>query len=1119
MERNKDLPEFSFFDGPPFATGLPHYGHHTAGTIKDVVTRYAHMTGHHVERRFGWDCHGVPVEMVVEKMLKISSRQEVLDMGIAAYNDSCRSVVMKYSSEWERLVTRVGRWIDFDNDYKTMDTPFMESVWWVFGEMFKKGLVYQGFKVMPYSMACATPLSNFEAGLNYQKVNDPAVTVSFPLLEEEGVSFLAWTTTPWTLPSNLALCVHPEMTYVRVHDNVRDEDFILLKDLLDSIYPKPKKKKNKKKGKKKDAADASEEQAAPPAPAYEVVAEFPGADLAGKRYQPLFDFFADDANAENYWQVLTDTYVTAESGTGIVHQAPAFGEDDYRVCMAAGLITKGGDIPCPINFNGVFTDKVGPFAGLNVKDADVPIQAALKEAGRLFKATSINHSYPFCYRTDTPLIYRAVPSWFVNVTALKDRIVANNKETHWVPGFVGAARFHDWLVNARDWAISRNRFWGTPLPIWMSEDGEEVRVISSVAELEEATGITGITDLHRDSVDDMTIPSSREGMPPLKRVSEVFDCWFESGSMPYAQKHYPFENQDAFDGSYFPADFIAEGLDQTRGWFYTLLVISTALFDTAPFKNVIVNGLVLAKDGKKMSKSKQNYPNPETEIIDVYGADALRLYLINSPVVRAEPLKFMTEGVFGVIRDVFNPWYNAQRFFTNYANEVCGKTGREVNMELAATTDNILDKWILSELETLIAFVRSEMEAYRLYTVVPKLVDFIELLTNWWLRLNRPRLKAVESDDDALVALSVLFRVLFKLSVSMAPFTPFLVEDMYKSLKPALPAELVLDSIHYLPFPEADESLRNASVEEAVASMRSVIVLARTLRDQIGQSVKYPLSKMVVIHTNPAVIESLAPVVDYIKQEANVDEFVVETAFVGYVSATLAPNNKRLGPRFGKAWGKMRKKIQNADTETAAAFLANGEVTIDGEVFTSEDAEVVFKKSEGGASADSQAMELAIDGSLLVLLDPTMNEDLLNRGRGRELLSTVQRLRKSAGLEIADVVDVWVSSDAEWMPEVLSVNTNVYLSALRYPIRPMDACPGVAVEVTTLETKIAGATTTIKFTRPVFVPVAQVADNVARMLASLDPSGFENGAVIGFNADGEDVSFVVGQDVVVSSDL
>jgi isoleucyl-tRNA synthetase len=623
---------FTFYDGPPFATGLPHYGHILAGTIKDVVTRYAHQTGHYVERRFGWDTHGLPVEFEVDNTLGIKGPADVHAMGIGKYNDECRSIVMRYASEWKNTIERMGRWIDFENDYKTLYPTFMESEWYVFSELYKKGLVYQGVKVMPFSTGCSTPLSNFEAGQNYKDVPDPAAFVAFPLKDQPNRRLIAWTTTPWTLPSNLALAVHPDLDYVVVKPKNSDVENVLLESALKSLYKKPAE--------------------------YTVVEKFKGSTLKGKQYIPPFSYF-EHLNTGKFYHVLTGTFVTTDQGTGIVHQAPYFGEIDFATCIEHKVITKDMKMICPVDEKGRFTSEVTDFDGQYVKDADKHILKNLKDRGLLVKHESVVHSYPFCWRSDTPLLYKAVPSWFIRVQSMIPELLENNEKTYWVPSFVKEKRFANWLRDARDWAVSRNRFWGTPINLWVSEDMEEIVCPSSIAELEKLTG-TKIDDIHRQHIDHLTIPS-KMGKGDLKRVSEVFDCWFESGSMPYASQHYPFENKEKFEAN-FPADFIAEGIDQTRGWFYTLLVLSTALKGCPPFKNLICNGLVLASDGTKMSKRKKNYPDP-MEVVHKYGADPLRLYLINSPVVRGDNLRFREEGVKDVVKDVFLPWFNAYRFF------------------------------------------------------------------------------------------------------------------------------------------------------------------------------------------------------------------------------------------------------------------------------------------------------------------------------------------------------------------------------------------------------------------------------------------------------------------------
>ncbi|XP_075405943.1 isoleucine--tRNA ligase, cytoplasmic isoform X2 [Tenrec ecaudatus] len=918
LKQSKHRPRFTFYDGPPFATGLPHYGHILAGTIKDIVTRYAHQSGFHVDRRFGWDCHGLPVEYEIDKTLGIRGPEDVAKMGIVEYNNQCRAIVMRYSTEWRSTITRLGRWIDFDNDYKTLYPQFMESVWWVFKQLYDKGLVYRGVKVMPYSTACSTPLSNFESHQNYKDVQDPSVFVTFPLEEDPNVSLVAWTTTPWTLPSNLALCVNPDMQYVKIKDNVKGKLLILMEARLSALY-------------KMDND-------------YEVLERFPGSYLKGKKYRPLFDYFAKYKECGAF-TVLVDNYVKEEEGTGVVHQAPYFGADDYRVCMEFNVIQKDSLPVCPVDASGCFTAEVTDFMGQYVKDADKYIIRMLKERDRLLVASTYTHSYPFCWRSDTPLIYKAVPSWFLRVEHMIDRLLSNNDMCYWVPEFVREKRFGNWLKDARDWAISRNRYWGTPIPLWVSDDFQEVVCVGSVAELEELSR-TKISDLHRESIDHLTIPS-RCGNGPLHRISEVFDCWFESGSMPYAQVHYPFENKKDFE-DVFPADFIAEGIDQTRGWFYTLLVLSTALFGKPAFKNVIANGLVLASDGQKMSKRKKNYPDP-VAVINKYGADALRLYLINSPVVRAENLRFKEEGVRDVLKDVLLPWYNAYRFFIQ--NVLRLQKEEEIpflyNQSTGDVSTNITDRWVLSCMQSLIAFFETEMAAYRLYTVVPRLVKFVDILTNWYVRMNRRRLKGENGKEDCVIALETLFSVLLSLCRLMAPYTPFLTELMYQNLKLLIDPVSVQDkdtmSIHYLLLPHVREELMDKKTESAVLRMQSVIELGRVIRDRRTIPIKYPLKEIVVIHQDLEALKEIKSLEKYIIEELNVRKVTLSTDKTKYgIRLRAEPDHMVLGKRLRGAFKAVMTSIKQLNDEELEKFQQSGTIVVEGHELHKEDIRLIY---------------------------------------------------------------------------------------------------------------------------------------------------------------------------------
>ncbi|KAL2455520.1 tRNA synthetase class I family protein [Abeliophyllum distichum] len=1045
LENTKHFPEYIFYDGPPFATGLPHYGHILAGTIKDIVTRYQSMTGHHVTRRFGWDCHGLPVEHEIDQKLKINSREDVIKMGIGNYNEECRAIVTRYVNEWEKTVVRMGRWIDFKNDYKTMDLNFMESVWWVFSQLFQKGLVYRGFKVMPYSTGCKTPLSNFEANSNYKEVPDPEIMVAFPIIDDpDGACLVAWTTTPWTLPSNLALCVNANFMYLKVRNKVNGKVYMVAESRFTELpLEKPKKgtvgdsenpnSKAKSSGAKVKHTDS-----------YEVLDKCIGSSLVGKKYVPLFDYFKDFSDVA--FRVVSDNYVTDDSGTGVVHCAPAFGEDDYRVCMEHNIISKGENLIVAVDDDGCFTERIVDFSRRYVKAADKDIIQAVKEKGRLVKSGSFTHNYPFCWRSDTPLIYRAVPSWFVAVEKIKDQLLENNKLTYWVPDFVKEKRFHNWLENARDWAVSRSRFWGTPLPIWISEDGDEIVVMDSIDKLEKLSGAK-VTDLHRHNIDHITIPSSRGSeFGVLRRVEDVFDCWFESGSMPYAYIHYPFENVELFENN-FPGHFVAEGLDQTRGWFYTLMVLSTALFGKPAFRNLICNGLVLAEDGKKMSKRLKNYP-PPNEVINDYGADALRLYIINSPVVRAEPLRFKKDGVYGVVKDVFLPWYNAYRFLVQNAKrlEVDGLAPfTPIDHNILQKSSNVLDQWINSATQSLVHFVRLEMDAYRLYTVVPYLLKFLDNLTNIYVRFNRRRLKGRTGEEDCRTALSTLYHVLLTACKAMAPFTPFFTEVLYQNLRKV--GSGTEESVHFCSFPEVEGKEVN-TIEQSVTRMMTIIDLARNIRERHNKPLKTPLKEMVVVHPDAVFLDDIAGKLRvYVLEELNVKSLVPCNDTLKYASLRAEPEFSVLGKRLGKSMGVISKEVKAMSTEDILAFEKAGEVTIATHVLQLSDLKIIrgFRRPD---NVTEEEMDAAGDGDVLVILDLHGDESLFEAGIAREVVNRVQKLRKKAALEPTDMVEVFFKSLDEnktKFQEILESQEHYIRDALGSSLLPSTLIPPHAV--------------------------------------------------------------------------
>lgn len=955
LRQTENSQPYIFYDGPPFATGLPHHGHLVGSILKDAVPRYFTMKGYHVQRRFGWDCHGLPIEHEIDKSLGMSSQEAVEKLGIKGYNDECRKIVQRYTSEWETTINRIGRWVDFENDYKTMEPWYMESVWWVCKQLWDKGLIYQGVKVVPFSTALGTVLSNFEIANNYQEVQDPAVTVLFKLRDMDAW-MSAWTTTPWTLPSNLALCVREDIEYVRAHDKDLGIDIILAKERLEDI------------GKGKNL---------------EVREEMMGKDLVGLKYDPLFDYFAD-LESEGAFTVVADDYVTTESGTGIVHQAPAFGEDDFRIMKNSGIDA----IVCPVDMEGKFTDEVRDYAGMHVKEADKHIIRTLKENGNLYIQDVIVHSYPFCPRSDTPIIYRTIDSWYVRVEQMRDALIENNQHINWVPEHIKNGRMGNWLEGAIDWAISRNRYWGTPLPIWINDVTGNRICIGSIEELKRYTGVE-VEDLHREYVDPLTFRvEGEEGT--YRRIEEVLDCWFESGSMPYAQLHYPFENQALFEKA-FPAEYIAEGVDQTRGWFYTLIVLSTALFGEEPFKNVIVNGTVMAEDGKKMSKRLRNYTPPD-ELMETYCADALRLYLINSGLVRAEEQRFSDSGVKDMVRRALLPWLNAFKFLHTYA-EIDGWTPSDTPV----TSENIMDQWILSRLQSLKANIATEMEAYRLYNVVPALFEFIEDLTNWYIRLNRSRFWAEGLDEDKQAAYSTLYTTIYELSLSMAPFAPFLSETIYQALREYGDKDMPR-SVHLCVYPEGQQAMIKPLLERAVTRMQHIILLGRQKRNQSKIKTKYPLAGLTILHRDTELLDEIAKLEDYVKSELNVKHVDYSTAESDYISLYAKPNAPVLGKRFGKRFRQFKDLIEQLDSESINRFQQEGSMILDGERLETDDL-LVFREARKGTNAISDRF-ISID------MNCVLNDELVKEGLAREVINRVQRSRKELGFNVVDRIDL-----------------------------------------------------------------------------------------------------------------
>jgi isoleucyl-tRNA synthetase len=961
--------EYVFYDGPPFPTGSPHFGTLLASVIKDVVPRYWTMRGHRVERRFGWDTHGLPIEMEVEKQLGISGPKEIAAYGIDRFNEACRELVDANTETWRRVIRRVGRWVDMDNDYKTMDTPFMESVWWVFRQLWDKGLVYRDFKVLPYSWGAATPLSNFEANLEYRDTDDPSITVRLEVVDPHGPLLkgdwlLVWTTTPWTLPGNLAVAVGPDIDYIRVDEG--DNHFWMAESRVQAYWKEP-----------------------PP-----IGSRAQGSELVGAGYEPPFDYFGEERD-RGAFRVLASEHVTTDDGTGLVHMAPAYGEADFLTLQAVGLDA----LVDPVDAQGRFTDEVPEVVGLNIKDADPILIRMLKERGLLFRNERIRHSYPFCYRTGTPLMYKAIPTWFIRVEQIRDRLVSHNETIHWVPDHVGHRRFGNWLEGARDWAVSRNRYWGSCIPIWECPNGHRI-CIGSIDELAERSGVQ-LTDLHKHIVDPVTFPCP-ECSTTMTRVPEVLDCWFESGSMPYGSLHYPFENRKRFEETY-PAQFIAEGLDQTRGWFYTLHVLAVALFDSPSFRNCVVNGMVLASDGRKMSKSLKNYTDPE-ELLDEQGADALRAFLINSPVLRAEPLRFSNDGVREVVRTALLPLWNTYSFFTTYA-EADGVTAADLAAAPAVAARPELDRWILSVLQSLIDDVNRQMEGYYLFNVVPPILGFVDDLTNWYVRRSRRRFWRTrgENDGDKLSAFATLYEVLQSFVTVLAPVLPFITEHIYQDLVARLDP-IAPRSVHHRLFPAADENLIDRDLETSMATVRTVVGLAHGLRKQHQLKVRKPLKSLTVITNDQSCQQAIKDHIDLIIDELNVRRVDVVASGKGLVELSAKPDYRKLGPRLGPRMGELAAEIAVLSGGQIELLTTGGGLELAGTTITGADLIIQRTAALGTLVASADQLAVALDTST----DPSLEAE----GMAREVVSRIQQLRRDSGLAVSDRIEVqWSTAD------------------------------------------------------------------------------------------------------------
>jgi isoleucyl-tRNA synthetase len=938
--------EYVFYDGPPFANGLPHYGHLLTGYVKDVVPRYQTMRGRRVERRFGWDCHGLPAEVEAEKELGISGHPEITEFGIDKFNDACRVSVLRYTDEWRRYVTRQARWVDFDNDYKTLDAPYMESVMWAFKSLWDKGLIYEGFRVLAYCWRCETPLSNTETRMDdvYRDRQDPALTVAFAL--ETGEKILAWTTTPWTLPSNLALAVNPEIDYAVVaHPD--GNRYLIAEGRL--------------------AAYERELEGA------ETVRTVKGADLVGLSYEPLFPFFAE---AENAFKVLGAEFVTIDEGTGVVHMAPGFGEDDQNECTKAGIATV-----CPMDEHGRYTSEVEPWAGEHVFDANPLVIRHLKDRGVVLRHETYDHPYPHCWRCAQPLVYRAISSWFVEVTRVKERMVELNQEITWVPGHVKDGMFGKWLANARDWSISRNRFWGSPIPVWKSDDPAYPRidVYGSYAEIARDFGVD-VVDLHRPAVDELTRPNPDDptGRSTMRRVPEVLDCWFESGSMPFAQVHYPFENSQWFD-DHFPGDFIVEYIGQTRGWFYTMHVLATALFDRPAFRTCISHGIVLGDDGQKMSKSLRNYPDP-MRVFDEHGADAMRWYLMSSPILRGGDFSVTEQGIREAVRQVLLPLWNSWYFLSLYANAE-GVSGRE-----RTDSANVLDRYVLAKMRATIQTVTAQMDELDLFGASAEIRSFVDVLTNWYIRRSRDRFW--EGDVDAI---DTLHTVMVRLVRLVAPLLPLVTDEIHRGL--------VGGSVHLADWPTIEGLPDDTPLVEAMDTVRDACSAALSVRKAHGKRVRLPLATLTI--ASPTA-ELLADFVSIVRDEVNVRDVVLTTDVDSVARRELQVVPAVIGPRLGAKTQSVIAAVKKGDwTRDGDTVLVAGESLGPGEY------EMRLVARPGEASAPLGA------SSGVVVLDVEVTEELEAEGTARDVVRVVQQARRDAGLAVSDRIELFLSADEQ----------------------------------------------------------------------------------------------------------
>lgn len=1031
---NAGKPVFNSMDGPPFPNAATlHWGHGLISTLKSVMQNYKRMHGYDIYNKNGLDCHGLPIEMVANKELNISTNYDVYNMGIDAYNNKCKALVNSFSDSWNPIFERLGRFMDNNNTYKTMDSNFMETVWNVFKQLHEKNLVYRGYKIMPFSTHCSTPLSNFEAGQNYKMVDDMSIWVKFQLKDEHDTYIIAWTTTPWTLPSNLALCVHPNLTYVKILHKKKNETYIVAQDRMHDVF---------------DIKDI------------DVIETFLGETLNNVEYVPLFDYFSD-----RMFKVIMGAFVTADSGTGIVHIAPAFGEEDFNVAITNEVLSLQ-DIGhfCPVDDNGCYTDTIYDMKNMYVMDANKVIINRLGESGMLIKKKMYQHSYPFCWRTETPLIYKAVSSFFVEVTKIKDDLIENNNKIHWHPAHIGSGLFHNWLTNTCDWGISRKRFFGTPIPAWVSDDMEEIVIVGSIAELMELSGMTDVpTDLHREFMDNITIPS-KMGKGVLRRVPDIFDCWFESGAVPLGQIHYPFENNaHVFDNEEYLSEFVCEGVDQTRGWFYTLLVLSTALFNKPPFKHVVCAGLVLDEHGNKISKKLGNFVSPLISL-EKFGADAVRLYMAGSPAVHAHYFKFKDTDI-TVLSNKLYKYFNASKFFIEYYTlftmeypDIPFDTNAYIN------SNNVTDRWMLSRVSTTISNIEQLMESYTIHHVPFEITTFIEDLVNWYIKFNRERIKGKCGLDQWMMSLSTLYQVLLTSCKAFAPFMPFLTETLYQKLTTLM--NMKTPSVHLEDYPPSSVFEMDHTVERRMKRLQHVANMVRTSRSKTTSgSIKIPLQDVFIGHHDKEYIDDIQMLEEYLKREINAFNITYGSQD-GLVSYKIQPNHKALGVTYRHLSKAIIAEMMKIDNATLAAMSnsveKNIKVYVNGNEYMLNSNEYDIITVPDVKMNKHQYFEFS--EGVMVIIDKEFTEEVKNHHLARLFVRFVQATRKCSNLRPCNKINIYYEIDSSTQMGMLLINNSGIVDTLGNPVMPYRVTNEVLIVKAT--TVIDGVDVVIYITDP-----------------------------------------------------